>query len=61
MGQSESKLELQGGWATVEKTNPELWKRVLNKVHKENPGPWAAWKSMKAVRLYKEMGGKYKK
>jgi hypothetical protein len=60
MGQIGSK-QLLGGWDSVEKGNPELWQKVLKKVHRENSGPWAAWKAMKAVRIYKEMGGTYKK
>jgi hypothetical protein len=51
--------QLQGGWQTQEKTNPKLWAKVIEKERKK-PGPWAAWKSMEAVREYKRQGGKYK-
>ena len=54
MGQSFS-----GGWKSAEKKNPKLWNRVLAQVNRE-PGKWAAWKAMKAVRLYKQRGGKYR-
>jgi hypothetical protein len=50
---------LSGGWKKQEKLNPELWKKVLAQVHEKHHGPWAAWKSMEAVRIYKERGGKY--
>jgi hypothetical protein len=55
MGQSQS---LDGGWAKVEKLNPELWEKIVAKVKKE-PGPWAAWKAEKAIKMYKKAGGKY--
>lgn len=58
MGQSQS---LDGGWDTVPKSNPELWARILHKVKKDHPGPWAAWKAKKAIELYKQHGGKYYK
>lgn len=50
---------LSGGWKTEKKSKPQLWKKVLAKVHNENPGHWAAWKSMKAVKIYKQLGGRY--
>jgi hypothetical protein len=49
---------LKGGWKSVPKSNPELWQKVLNSVKKE-PGPWAAWKAIKADKIYKEKGGKF--
>jgi len=49
---------LKGGWKSVPKSNPELWQKVLNSVKRE-PGPWAAWKAMKADKIYKEKGGKF--
>lgn len=55
---SQEDYSLKGGWASVPKSDPELWQRVLNKVKRE-PGPWAAWKAEKAIKLYKEKGGKY--
>jgi hypothetical protein len=55
---SREDYSLNGGWATQPKSDPALWQRVLNKVKKE-PGPWAAWKAQKAVKIYKEKGGRY--
>ena len=55
----DSFYDLHGGWATVEKSDPELWAKVLKRV-KKLPGPWAAWKAMKAVEIYKKLGGKYR-
>jgi hypothetical protein len=52
-------IDFEGGWKTQEKTNPKLWAKVLQK-ERRKPGPWAAWKSMEAVREYKRLGGKYK-
>ncbi len=49
---------LRGGWKSVKKSNPKLWEKVLDEVRKK-PGKWAAWKSMLAVKMYKERGGKY--
>jgi|694.fasta_scaffold108893_2 hypothetical protein len=51
---------LKGGWKSVPKSNPELWQKVLNSVKRE-PGPWAAWKAIKADKIYKEKGGKFLK
>ena len=56
---SEDPINIEGGWKTQEKTNPKLWAKVLQK-ERRKPGPWAAWKSMEAVREYKRLGGKYK-
>lgn len=52
------KSRLRAGWAPVRKSNPALWKRVLSKVKRE-PGRWAAWKSIKADREYKRLGGRF--
>ena len=49
---------IEGGWASVPKSDPELWARVLAQVKKE-PGPWAAWKAVKADRIYKSRGGRF--
>lgn len=51
---------LKGGWKSVPKSNPALWRKVLESVKRE-PGPWAAWKAMKADKIYKEKGGKFLK
>ena len=51
--------EIQGGWRSQPKSNPVLWNQVLQRVHRQHPGPWAAWKSMKAVQYYKAAGGTY--
>ena len=51
---------IKGGWKSVPKSNPELWQKVLNSVKRE-PGPWAAWKAIKADKIYKEKGGKFLK
>jgi hypothetical protein len=56
---NEDPINIQGGWKTQEKTDPKLWAKVLQK-ERRKPGPWAAWKSMEAVREYKRLGGKYK-
>lgn len=50
---------LRAGWTSVPKSDPVLWEKVLKSVRKL-PGRWAAWKSMKAVRMYKDRGGRYK-
>ena len=50
---------LKAGWDSVEKTDPELWARILARVKRE-PGPWAAWKAAKAIRMYKKAGGGYR-
>ena len=49
---------LRGGWKSVRKSNPILWKKVLDEVKKE-PGPWAAWKAIKADKIYQQKGGKF--
>jgi len=49
---------MSGGWRSVPKSNPTLWKRVLSQVKRE-PGPWAAWKAIKADKIYKERGGRF--
>jgi hypothetical protein len=49
---------LSGGWKSVPKSNPKLWSRVLQEVKRE-PGPWAAWKAIKADKLYKQRGGRF--
>lgn len=49
---------LRGGWKSVRKSDPVLWKNVLNEVKRE-PGPWAAWKAVKADKIYLERGGKF--
>lgn len=49
---------LSAGWQSVPKSNPTLWKRVLSQVRRE-PGPWAAWKAIKADRIYKAKGGRF--
>ena len=46
------------GWTSVKKSDPALWARVLADV-KAEPGRWAAWKAIKADRLYKEKGGRF--
>ena len=51
--------KLIGGWMTVPKSDPRLWEEVLDEVKKQNPGPWAAWKAEKAIKVYKERGGRY--
>lgn len=51
-------LTLRAGWTSVPKSDPVLWEKVLKSVRKL-PGRWAAWKSMKAVKMYKDRGGKY--
>ncbi len=58
-GQCEKYLVFNGGWKSIPKSDPELWNKVLLKVKREEPGKWAAWKSIKAVNLYKKLGGKY--
>jgi hypothetical protein len=50
----------RGGWASVPKSNPALWKKVLAEVKRES-GPWAAWKAIKADRIYKDRGGRFLK
>jgi hypothetical protein len=59
MGNLQSRDYLHGGWISKEKKNPKLWAEVLSDIKKKNPGPWAAWKAMKAVQEYKKRGGKY--
>jgi hypothetical protein len=51
--------ELFGGWASVPKSDPKLWERVLAEIKNKNPGPWAAWKSIQADKLYEKRGGKF--
>jgi hypothetical protein len=46
-------------------TNPDLWKRISDKVHREHiqgteAGEWSARKAQLAVKLYKEAGGGYR-
>lgn len=53
-----SRCSLSGGWKSIPKSNPQLWSRVLQEVKRE-PGPWAAWKAMKADKLYKQRGGRF--
>jgi hypothetical protein len=48
-----------GGWKSVPKTNPTLWKKVLAEV-KRLPGPWAAWKAIRADQIYISRGGRFK-
>jgi hypothetical protein len=48
----------RGGWKSVPKSNPELWKKVLSSV-KRKPGRWAAWKAIEADRIYVEKGGRF--
>jgi len=50
--------QIIGGWAPVPKSNPKLWSKILSGVKRE-PGPWAAWKAIKADKLYKEAGGHF--
>ena len=59
MGLIFSMPPLKAGWDSVEKTDPELWARILARVKRE-PGPWAAWKAAKAIRMYKKAGGGYR-
>jgi hypothetical protein len=44
--------------------DPELWKRIKDKVMKDDlggrPGQWSAIKAMIASKKYKEQGGTYK-
>ena len=49
---------MSGGWKSVRKSDPALWARVLSEVKRE-PGRWAAWKAMKADKLYLERGGRF--
>jgi len=48
----------------AEKSNPSLWKQIVNKVKRSSKGgpsgKWSARKSQLAVKLYKTSGGKYK-
>lgn len=45
------------------KTNPVLWKSVVQSVKKSNkggkPGQWSARKAQLAVKIYKSRGGRY--
>jgi len=50
----------KGGWKSVPKSNPQLWQKVLSSVKRE-PGPYAAWKAIKADKIYKKKGGKFLK
>lgn len=51
-------MTLKAGWKPVTKLNQKLWDQVLKEIKLE-PGPWAAWKAMKADKLYIERGGKF--
>lgn len=51
--------DLIGGWASVPKSDPKLWESVLSEVKRKNPGPWAAWKSIEADKLYEQRGGRF--
>lgn len=51
--------DLVGGWASVPKSDPSLWESVLSEVKRKNPGPWAAWKSIQADKLYEQRGGRF--
>ena len=48
---------------TAQKTNPELWKRIVARVKAGSKGgdkgEWSARKAQLAVKLYKEAGGGY--
>lgn len=57
-------LAAGGGSNTAERTDPQLWDRIVKKVKEGSDyglaGKWNARKAQHAVRLYKDAGGGYK-